>query len=269
MNQTEEEKKERRRIRKKQRRVLAGSTPTTPPEEFTGYRTTPEFREKTRNGAHRLWEQGRDKMMLARSTEAHSEKASSAATKRWDTPGSREKASRVMRDYYADPEHREQHAMNMSLALDTPEFRAKCAQRVGPLAGNWQGGLSFEPYCYKFNSDFRRNVRHFFNHQCVLCLYEGQKMVPQEKLLNVHHVHYDKRSLCNDSSPRMFAPLCDSHHGMTNNNREFWENLLEEIIKKVYNGQSYYCEEEWTKIKRDLQMPAIAPVDSQLDEVDE
>lgn len=257
MKQTSEEKSERKRIRKKLKRAEAGCLPRTPPETFTGYRTTPEFRENTRLGAIREWESNRGPRMGTLSSPEFALASKHSARLRWDDTQSRISAAIMMSRYYSDPENRRLHSENMKSALDNPEFRAKCSQRVGPLAANWRGGISFEPYCYKFNDDFKRNVRHFFDNKCVLCLYEGLETPTQSRLLNVHHVHYDKRSLCNEDSPRMFAPLCDSHHGMTNGDREFWEALLEEIILTVYNGQSYYCEEEWTKIRVDLGLAEI------------
>lgn len=260
MNQTKEEKSERKRIRKKLKRAAAGRVPRTPPEVFSGYRTSPEFRENTRKGALREWDNNRSARMVTLLSPEFTAASLRSALTRWNDPEARERAAKIMLEYYSSEENRRRHSENMKAALDNPEFRAKCSQRVGPLAANWRGGISFEPYCYKFNADFRRNVRHFFNGKCVLCLYEEQETPPQKRLLNVHHVHYDKDSLCNDTSPRMFAPLCDSHHGMTNGDREFWEALLSDIINSVYNGQSYYSEEEWSAIKLKLCLPEVTEI---------
>lgn len=257
MKQTKEDKSERKRIRKKLKRAAAGRIPRTPPETFSGYRTTPEFREHTRKGAIKEWEDNREARMSTLLSPEFTAAGQNSAMARWSSSGAREAAAEVMIRYYSSEENRKQHSENMKRALDTPEFRAKCSQRVGPLSPNWRGGVSFEPYCYKFNADFRRNVRHFFNNKCVLCLYEEQETTDQKRLLNVHHVHYDKNSLCNDTSPRIFAALCDSHHGMTNGDREFWESILADIITSVYNGQSYYCEEEWTAIKLQQCLPEV------------
>ena len=254
--QTLEEKKQRRNARKKLRRIANGSKPLSPVPEIT-YRTTEEFRKNTSNGAKVNWVETRQERIETISSPEFIQSARESAILRWDTPGTREAFGKLMKDFYSIEENRKAHSEKMKQVTDTPEWRLRCSLRVGPLAANWQGGLSFEPYCYKFNADFRRNVRHFFRHKCVLCLYEELETPEQKSLLNVHHVHYDKQSLCNDTSPRMFAPLCDSHHGITNGDREFWEALLEEIIIDAYGGQSYYCEEEWTRIKAQLNLPEV------------
>jgi len=105
---------------------------------------------------------------------------------------------------------------------------------------NWKGGISFEPYCPKFNEQFRRRVRAFFNHTCVLC-----GATQSKKNLHVHHIHYQKDSCCNGDSPKMFAALCDRCHSKTNYNREHWTGILSAIIINNYGGRSYLTEEEY------------------------
>jgi hypothetical protein len=257
--QTEEEKQQRRAIRKKIKRWKALGLDTTELEQQFEYRTTAEFRQATCAGGKQFWaENPDDPRKETYKSEEFISSARACAKRAWEDPAFQERRHIANLKYYSMPEARAQHSAIMKKALDNPEFRAKCSQRIGPLSNAWKGGLSFEPYCHKFTREFRRNVRHFFEHKCVLCLYEGGEMYPQKGLLNVHHVHYDKRSLCNETSPRMFAPLCDSHHGMTNGDREFWETLLEDILTDVYNGQSFYCEEQWAEIKVRLNMPEIA-----------
>lgn len=257
MQQTPEEKYQRRALRKKINRWKAKGLDTSQLEGAFAYRTTQEFRDATSQGGKKYWDTHDDSRLEFFATPEFRAGAANYAAMGWADPHYQEKRSNALVHFYSIPENRLAHSIRMKEALDTPEFRAKCSQRVGPLSPNWRGGISFEPYCYKFNADFRRNVRHFFNNQCVLCLYEEQETPQQKRLLNVHHVHYDKKSLCNDTSPRMFAPLCDSHHGMTNGDREFWEALLSEIITSVYNGQSYYSEEEWSAIKLRLCLPEV------------
>jgi len=248
--QSQEEKYQRRALRKKIARWKERGLDTTELEKQFNYRTSPEFRAATSHGGQAYWEQNpQDPRKELFQGENFKKSSASYAASGWANPEFIAKRGKALLDFYSIPQNRLEHSLTMQLALDTPEFRAKCSQRTGPNATNWRGGISFEPYCYKFNDDFKRNVRHFFENKCVLCLYEGLETPRQSRLLNVHHVHYDKESLCNEDSPRMFATLCDSHHGVTNGDREFWGALLEEIITAVYNGQSYYCEEEWTKIK--------------------
>jgi len=123
-----------------------------------------------------------------------------------------------------------------------------CPQLSGENNPSWKGGVSFEPYCPKFNRKFRKRVRAFFNHKCVAC---GMTQEENGKDLSVHHVHYDKKTCCKegeDVKDRKFVALCKSHHADTNNNRAFWEDWYTEIINEFYGGQCYFTEEEMAEM---------------------
>lgn len=100
----------------------------------------------------------------------------------------------------------------------------------------WRGGISFEPYCPKFNREFKRRVRGFFGNRCVLC--GKNKEENKDKNLYVHHVNYDKMVCCNDVKP-LFVTLCIECHGKTNHYREEWEEYFTTLIIEKYNGQCY------------------------------
>lgn len=108
------------------------------------------------------------------------------------------------------------------------------------LEGNsrWLGGVSFKPYCIKFNDKFKERVRAFFNYTCVEC---GIKQTT--KKLDVHHVNFDKNTCCNNSTP-LFVSLCRTCHMKTNKNREFWEQHFTELINSKYNGCCYISNPE-------------------------
>lgn len=119
-------------------------------------------------------------------------------------------------------------------------------KRIGEKAPNWRGGISFEPYCIKFDEDLKERVREFFGRKCILCGKNEQEQIdemlrrnkrPATKL-GVHHVNYDKMVCCNDVKP-LFVPLCISCHSKTNGNRINWEKLFTEIIMNEYNGQCF------------------------------
>ena len=69
------------------------------------------------------------------------------------------------------------------------------AQR-GEKSARWKGGISFEPYCVKFNNEFKERVRAFFGYQCVEC-----SNLQGRIRLSIHHVNFDKMSCCDGSSP--------------------------------------------------------------------
>jgi len=96
----------------------------------------------------------------------------------------------------------------------------------------WRGGVSFEPYCHKFNERFKESIREKFNRTCFLCptteSAQMEEMHSQGKRsfrLSIHHVSYDKDCLCDDSECE-FVPLCLPCHTKTNRNREYWEEII-------------------------------------------
>jgi len=122
----------------------------------------------------------------------------------------------------------------------TNETRRKQSEaQKGEKGSNWMGGISFFPYCPKFNSEFKERVRAFFNHQCAECG-EPQK----DKALAVHHVNFNKGSCCDPYAPRLFVPLCASCHSKTNSNRDYWEQHFTEMINEYYGGKCYFLTEE-------------------------
>jgi hypothetical protein len=119
----------------------------------------------------------------------------------------------------------------------------KChlAWQRGPNAPGWKGGISFEPYCPKFNNEFKQRVRAFFDFQCLMC---GKPQEENGNALHVHHVNYDKTACC-DGKPVHFAALCCRHHSKTSHgDRQRWANMLHIVIEEVYGGRSYLTKEE-------------------------
>lgn len=104
----------------------------------------------------------------------------------------------------------------------TTEKQKKSVSKKLDKNPNWRGGKSFEPYCYKFNNKFKEYIRDKFNRRCFIC---GVSEKCNEKELNVHHIDYNKTSICNGKS-WSFVPLCNKCHGKTNFNRWYWFNLL-------------------------------------------
>jgi hypothetical protein len=137
----------------------------------------------------------------------------------------------------------EDHSKHISESLKgkrlSDETRAKmCIVNKGERNPNWNGGSSFEPYCVKFNKEFKERVRAFFGYRCAEC---GS---PQSGIaLPVHHVNFNKNTCCDNSYP-LFVPLCPSCHSKTNHNRIFWEYWFTEMISRLYGGKCYFTKEE-------------------------
>lgn len=116
----------------------------------------------------------------------------------------------------------------------TEETKKKISEsHKGDKSHWWKGGISFEPYCQKFNKEFKERVRAFFGHRCVGC-----GIQQTYKKLSVHHVNYEKMVCCNDVKP-LFVSLCMSCHMKTNFNREHWELHFTSIINERFGGMCY------------------------------
>ena len=93
--------------------------------------------------------------------------------------------------------------------------------RIGEKAPGWKCGLSFGKYCKLSNESFKKSVRDNYHNTCYLC---GKTKQEEGQNLAVHHVNYNKDCLCGSSCE--FVPLCRSCHAKTNQNRQYWEDLI-------------------------------------------
>jgi hypothetical protein len=106
---------------------------------------------------------------------------------------------------------------------------------------NWKGGASFEPYCYKFNEQFKQYIRAKFGNVCFLCSKTEEE---NGKALSVHHVNYDKECGCAETEEDkeeedkacQFVPLCVSCNSKVNFNRDFWERRIKDKMRNKLNG---------------------------------
>lgn len=95
--------------------------------------------------------------------------------------------------------------------------------KKGELGPNWRGGITYLPYCYKFNDSLKEYIRNKFNRKCALC---GKLEIENSgKRLAVHHITYGKMDGCNNQKLYLL-PLCLSCHSKTNYNRYYWFSLL-------------------------------------------
>jgi len=115
----------------------------------------------------------------------------------------------------------------------------------------WKGGISYEPYCIKFNKDFKERVREYWNRKCALCDKTEKEQIDEMKRegkrvfqLSIHHVNYNKDTCCDNSVP-LFVPLCMICHSKTNFNEEYWQKEFTRIIyNRNVNGKCFYTIEE-------------------------
>ena len=92
---------------------------------------------------------------------------------------------------------------------------------------SWNGGISFLPYCYKFNKELKTQIKNRDNNICQLC--------DNKNNLVVHHIHYDK-----DNCDPDLITLCTSCNFKVNYKRDYWEEyfmrqLTYRGLVKIYN----------------------------------
>jgi len=85
----------------------------------------------------------------------------------------------------------------------------------GENSNGWKGGLSFLPYCQKFNRVLKEKIRNRDNHTCQNC---GVR--ENGTNLSIHHIHYDKENCYPD-----LIAVCQSCNAKANSNRDEWEAL--------------------------------------------
>lgn len=87
---------------------------------------------------------------------------------------------------------------------------------------NWKGGISFEPYCNKFNDKLKETIRNRDDRTCQLCGCDES-----EYKHSVHHIHYDKENCEPD-----LITLCRACNAKVNFNRDYWEGFFMNILKE-------------------------------------
>jgi hypothetical protein len=114
------------------------------------------------------------------------------------------------------------------------------------IGGFWYGNIRYDdnPYCEKWTAELRERVRAYFNYICFEC------GTPQNRRkLNVHHIHYNKKTCC-DGSPHDMVPLCPECHTKTNFNRDYWEDRLTELLYAGNpDGKCFFTKEEMAAFK--------------------
>jgi hypothetical protein len=83
-------------------------------------------------------------------------------------------------------------------------------------------GSSFEPYCHKFNDEFREQVRERDGYICQNCgRTQEEELQELHRILAVHHIHYDKQNCEPDC-----ITLCHRCNIKVNYNRKYNESLF-------------------------------------------
>lgn len=133
------------------------------------------------------------------------------------------------------PGYKEQCIKNLKGGLLGKHHKEKKKQMMrGDKNPMWNNGSSFEPYSPTFNKEFKNVVRLRDNFCCLNCgISEPKHIILLRRKLVIHHIDYDKKNTCLQNC----VSLCNKCHQMTNLNREYWKNLFQEKLNKLYNYQ--------------------------------
>ena len=85
---------------------------------------------------------------------------------------------------------------------------------------NWNGGVSFEPYCPKFNFALKEKIRDTYNRKCYFC---GKTEEENGRRLDIHHIDDDKQQGC-AGKVWFLIPLCISCHTTLHNDKRNEKN---------------------------------------------
>ena len=102
----------------------------------------------------------------------------------------------------------------------------------GELNGNWQGGISCEPYCYEWSfKDFKDMIKERDGNKCM-----NPDCLGNSCMLVIHHIDYNKKNC----DPENLITLCNSCNSRANGNREWHESWYKAIVNRRYcNGYPY------------------------------
>ena len=87
--------------------------------------------------------------------------------------------------------------------------------------GNWQNGISFEPYGKEFDTKLKKYVRERDGNICSFC--------GKNHNLCIHHIDYNKKNNVKDN----LITLCFVCNSKANGNRIIWRKFYGDLIKNM------------------------------------
>ena len=157
----------------------------------------PEFRSKMTGENHHMY----GKTI----SEEHRGKMSASMTGENNPMKRQETRAKVSASW--TPEKRAKLSEAKTGKTHSEEARAKISAAMsGENSPSWKGGISFEPYCYKFNHAKKEEIRNRDERFCQLC---GKPEILNGEKLSVHHIDGSKTQGCSGEKWYLCA-LCRS-----------------------------------------------------------
>jgi len=209
----------------------------------------PEHKGKMETSFRERWDNGsyREHMSRALSEvwadETRREQQRQRSKKQWEDPVVRERNQRGLKKAWEDNEERRAAASERQQRIMQESGRAfrtlydTCQECGNPKTKNDRelclscagvkrmtelyGDLTYHEYSRGWNEKYREKIRERDGRKCVLC---GKTEKGNGRRLDVHHLDYDRRNI----DPENLLVLCQHHHGKTNWNRPFWQQVFTE-----------------------------------------
>jgi hypothetical protein len=125
-------------------------------------------------------------------------------------------------------EQKKKQSKLMIKIMSNPEIKTKMLGKNNPC---WIDGRSFYPYPAEFNYILKEQIRNRDNHECQNCgMTEEEHLSKYEKVLDVHHIDYNKENL----KEYNLISLCHPCNAIANYNRKHWENFYINILNEKY-----------------------------------
>lgn len=122
------------------------------------------------------------------------------------------------------------HEHNMSWGNWITGYRCPTCASIkmsGPGHPNWQGGLSYEPYCPIWkDKEYKADIKERDDYRCLNPLCGGN-----DDRLHIHHVDYNKKNC----EPKNLITLCGSCNSKANYDRDWHTSWYQAILSKRCN----------------------------------
>lgn len=139
-----------------------------------------------------------------------------------------DKISKALKGRVFSEEHKKKLSKNHRLKRGYPNPMTGNGWRVkGEKSGNWQGGISDNPYPIDWTENLKESIRMRDNFICQLCGIHQNELEGWNKKLDIHHIDYNKDNLNSDN----LLTLCRNCHVKTNYNRKEWTKYFKEELE--------------------------------------
>jgi hypothetical protein len=178
-------------------------------------------------------------------TEEHKQKISKTRLKKGVVIS--EKQKELAREYMKSHPLPKKHYKRLSLLfkgrtspMKGRKHKEESKEKIrGENNKGWKGGLSYLPYCFRFNERRRRMVRVFFGYFCICCGKHATENIifwkngykPVEH--SVHHIDHDKEQGCN-GKPFNLVPLCHECHGKELHKEEEYKKHINKTLEEGF-----------------------------------